>query len=92
MTNKRERNARDLIQDLRNELEQAADHEDPARQERLERLIENIDARLEGRIGDEHHQEIVDELREEAVEFEVEHPDVSATIRGFLNMLSSIGI
>ena len=82
---------RELIEELRGELASAAE-EDPAKRERLERLVESIDSRLEGHLAEDHQQELIDELREEAVEFEVEHPDVSATLRGFLQMLSSIGI
>lgn len=91
MPGKEEQRLRQVIEDLRQELEQVAS-EDPAKRERLERLRSSIDARLEGPVAADHQQELIEELRDEAVEFEVEHPDVSATLRGFLNMLSNIGI
>lgn len=80
-----------IIQELKAELENA-EVADPDKRARLERLIESIDGRLEGHLEEDHHQELVEELREEAMEFDVEHPDISGTIRSFLNMLSSIGI
>ena len=82
---------RELVQQLKAELEQA-EVDDPEKRERLERLVQNIDGRLEGHLEEDHQQELVDELREEAVEFEVEHPEIAGAIRSFLNFLSSIGI
>lgn len=83
-----QRSAHALIEDLKAELARAP-VDDPAARERLERIV----ARLDERVEDEPpHQELVDELTEDVAEFEAAHPHLAATLRGFMNMLSSIGI
>lgn len=77
-----------LLEQLRDELAQIK-HGSVGGSERLDRLLDRIDSHLD---EEEEDSQIAEELREEAVEFELEHPDAAASIRTFLNMLSNLGI
>lgn len=81
---------RALIAELRATLAET-EVDDAARRERLDRIVERLDERLASGPPHDHHQ-LAEELREDAMEFAVEHPDLAATLRSFMRMLSSIGI
>ncbi len=81
----------DLIKELRLELEKAELH-DSDRSAKLRDLSAQIEARLDTHIEEDHQREIAEELNEEIVEFAAEHPELAASIRSIVNMLSSIGI
>ncbi len=63
----------------------------PAR-DRVQRLIADVEHRLEQAEDDEKDETLLDRIREELTEFEVEHPTVAAALETVMNTLSNAGI
>lgn len=81
----------ELIAKLKRELEEIDDG-DPGKSEELSALVETIEDRLEAHLEEDHQHELLDELNEEVVNFETEHPEFAGTIRNLINMLSNLGL
>ena len=81
----------DLINKLKSELDNLSD-DDPAKGEELAALIGTIEDRLGAHLEEDHQSELLDELNEEVLNFESEHPEFAGTIRGLINMLSNLGL
>lgn len=81
----------ELINRLKRELEDL-DRADPRKSEELGVLIETIEDRLGAHLEEDHQHELLDELNEEVVNFESEHPEFAGTIRSLINMLSNLGL
>ena len=81
----------ELLRELKDQLDGVAAQSSEKRT-RLENLIANIEGRLNSHINEDYQQELVDEISEEVVEFEADHPTAAATIRSIINMLSSLGL
>jgi hypothetical protein len=81
----------ELLRELKDQLDRVAAQSSEKRT-RLENLIANIEGRLNSHINEDYQQELVDEISEEVVEFEADHPTAAATIRSIINMLSSLGL
>ena len=81
----------ELLRELKDQLDGIGSQSSEKRM-RLENLIANIEGRLSSHINEDYHQELVDEISEEVVEFETDYPNAAATIRNIINMLSSLGL
>lgn len=81
----------ELLRELTSQLDDIGS-QSPEKRIRLESLIANIEGRLSSHINEDYQQELVDEISEEVVEFEADHPTAAATIRSIINMLSSLGL
>ena len=81
----------ELLRELKDQLDGIGSQSSEKRL-RLENLIANIEGRLSSHINEDYQQELVDEISEEVVEFETDHPNAAATIRNIINMLSGLGL
>ena len=81
----------ELLRELKDQLDGIGSQSSEKRL-RLENLIANIEGRLSSHINEDYQQELVDEISEEVVEFEADHPNAAATIRNIINMLSGLGL
>ena len=81
----------ELLRELKDQLDGIGSQSSEKRV-RLENLIANIEGRLSSHINEDYQQELVDEISEEVVEFETDHPNAAATIRNIINMLSGLGL
>ena len=81
----------ELLRELKDQLDGIGSQSSEKRM-RLENLIANIEGRLSSHINEDYQQELVDEISEEVVEFETDHPNAAATIRNIINMLSGLGL
>ena len=79
----------DLLRELREKLDNL---HAPEERERLTRLADDIEGRMTAHLNEDHQQELIDELRDEVIQFEARHPDAAATIHSLINMLSSLGL
>lgn len=86
-----QRGVHELLRELKDQLDGVA-AQSPEKRTRLENLISNIEGRLNSHINEDYHQELVDEISEEVVEFEADHPTAAAIIRSIINTLSSLGL
>jgi len=84
-----EKGVHELLRELQSQLDQVRSPED---RERLTNLVTDIRSRLGAHLDEDPQQELIDELREEVIEFEADHPDAAATIHSLINMLSNLGI
>ncbi|MEN7972603.1 MAG: DUF4404 family protein [Verrucomicrobiota bacterium] len=80
------KNVKEMIGELKRELEKAP-KETGFLEERLEQAREGVE-----RYTPEALQELVEVLRREADEFEVEHPRITALINNVMTSLSNLGI
>ena len=74
------------IDDLKSELERT-----PEETSQFEELLERTKDGIE-RYTPETLQELVQDLQQEAKEFEVEHPQITAMINQIMTSLSNLGI
>lgn len=81
----------ELLADLKDELDRISEHTEED-QEDLRGLVDTIEARINAHLGEDPQQELFEEITEEVVEFENDHPEFAATIRSLVNMLSNLGI
>jgi len=79
----------DLLKQLRKEL--AASRGDHDARERLERLIDEIETRLEDSTAD-RHEGLLDRISETVEEFETSHPRATAILNEIMMTLSNLGI
>jgi uncharacterized protein DUF4404 len=79
------------LEALRAESDRQEDMAGPAR-ERLKQLIADIERRLDQAEDAEPHENLVERLRDELAQFEVEHPTLAAALESVLNTLSNAGI
>ena len=80
-----------LLAELKSELDRISE-DDPGRQTELRGLVDTIEARIHAHLEEDPQQELFDEITEEVVEFENDHPEFAATVRNLVNMLSNLGI
>ncbi len=73
---------------LRSELEGA----DETTRKRMEALVERVERRLAEGDGNKTQPGLLQELEEEIMHFEVEHPRLTAIINDIMVALSSMGI
>lgn len=81
----------ELLQRLRAKLD-AVGRDENRRAAEIDGLVRRLDRRIEGHINEDEQREILADIEQEIVEFEVEHPEVAGTLRNILNMLSSLGV
>lgn len=80
------------LERLRHELESLdADASDPRDTKRLRALIDDVESQLDALEGDEDGS-LVDGLRAQVEQFEVEHPRVTAILNDIMVTLSNMGI
>lgn len=80
------------LERLRKEIEQL-DNADQASRDRLDRLIEEIEARLrQSDEEDDDDESLQDRVQEAIVEFETEHPRATAILNDIMVTLSNMGI
>ena len=77
---------RKKIDDLKTELERT-----PKETSQFEELLERTKDRIE-RYTPETLQDLVQDLQQEAKEFEIEHPQITALINQVMTSLSNLGI
>ena len=77
---------KDLLSDLREAIDAAADGAD--NKEELARLSRE----LERRLNEEDEEGVVDDLREEVTKFEVSHPKLASVINRTADALSAMGL
>ncbi len=75
-----------LLEQLRDELRTLDSHDKHAR---LSALTDQIELQLEQ--TDQHHA-LAQELSDEVVEFEVEHPTIAGVIQNLIRLLGNIGV
>ena len=80
-----------MLSELKSELDRISDG-NPEEQTQLRGLVDTIEARIHAHLGEDPQQELFDEITEEVVEFENDHPEFAATVRNLVNMLSNLGI
>ena len=81
----------ELLQRLRAKLESVG-RDEPRRAAEIKALIQRLDRRIDGHINEDEQREILADIEQEVVEFEVEHPELVGAVRNLLNMLSSLGV
>ena len=79
------------LEALRAECDRLEGMPGPAR-DRVQRLIADVEHRLEQAEDDEKDETLTDRIREELTEFKVEHPTVAAALETVMNTLSNAGI
>jgi F0F1-type ATP synthase membrane subunit b/b' len=79
----------ELLEQLRREL--AASRGDRATREHLEKLIDEIEARLEDSTT-ERHESLLERIAEAVEEFETTHPRATAILNEIMMTLSNLGI
>lgn len=87
MTEESKRKLDEDLKRLRSELENA----DEATRKRMEALVEKVEQRLaegEGKAA----QGLLQELEEEIMQFEIEHPRLTAILNDLMVTLSNMGI
>ena len=80
-----------LLTELKCELDRISE-DNPDEQAKLRGLVDTIEARINARLEEDPQQELFEEITEEVVEFENDHPEFAATVRNLVNMLSNLGI
>jgi len=63
----------------------------PELKEGLERLLTKLEAKLES-IEDGNHLHLVEDMKDALVQFEVEHPSITATINQLMVALANMGV
>ena len=96
----KERKLRETLAELHRELERT-EPRDTAARERVKQAAREIDAWLESaetseqraeRPDEDADESVGDRLRDAAIRFEEEHPNLSATVRRVIDALSDLGI
>ncbi len=82
---------RDDIEKLRKEIEKLGAEEDASR-EKLEGLLQDIEAGLETEEQNKNQSELLAGLKESVNHFETEHPRATAIINDIMVTLSNMGI
>ena len=77
----------ELLERLKTELT-ALESDDPEAEQRVSDLLERIEHRIENHVDEDEHREFLEDVTAEVVEFEVEHPDLAAVIRGVMRFFS----
>lgn len=78
----------DSLKRLRSELESA----DESTRKRIEALVERVERQLAGGEGKQSRHSLLQELEEEIMHFEVEHPRLTAIVNDIMVALSNMGI
>ncbi len=86
-----ENKLRDDIEKLRNEIENLSADEDISK-EKLEMLLQDIEAGLEDEEQKNNQSELLAGLKESVNHFETEHPRATAIINDIMVTLSNMGI
>jgi transcriptional regulator NrdR family protein len=86
-----ENKLRDDIEKLRNEIENLSADEDVSK-EKLEMLLQDIEAGLEDEEQKNNQSELLAGLKESVNHFETEHPRATAIINDIMVTLSNMGI
>jgi len=82
---------RDDIEKLRKEIEKLGAEEEASR-EKLEGLLQDIEAGLETEEQNKNQSELLAGLKESVEHFETEHPRATAIINDIMVTLSNMGI
>jgi len=82
---------RDDIEKLRKEIEKLGAEEEASR-EKLEGLLQDIEASLETEEQNKNQSELLAGLKESVEHFETEHPRATAIINDIMVTLSNMGI
>lgn len=59
---------------------------------RLEDLVEGLEKKLESPSDEEHHDTLLENVRDSVEHFEVEHPRITAILNDVMMALSNMGI
>lgn len=78
----------DSLKRLRSELKSA----DESTRKRIEALLERVERQLAGGEGKQSRYSLLQELEEEIMHFEVEHPRLTAIVNDIMVTLSNMGI
>ncbi|MCX7113006.1 MAG: DUF4404 family protein [Candidatus Methylumidiphilus sp.] len=84
-----EQKINDALGALREEGERL---DSPEARERLTNLVENIEQNVDYTGVSEGHQDLVEDVKEAIVHFEVEHPSVTGILNEVIMTLSNMGI
>lgn len=82
---------RQSLKELRSELERLEAEEAQIR-ERLDTLISGVETRLDKPEDVEHHQSLVQDIRQSISQFEVSHPRATAILNQIMVTLGNMGI
>ena len=66
--------------------------DNPEARERLTNLVENIEQNIDYSGLSEQHQDLVEDVKEAIVHFEVEHPSVTGILHEVIMTLGNMGI
>jgi hypothetical protein len=66
--------------------------DNPEARERLSNLVENIEQNVDYSGLSEEHQDLVEDVKEAIVHFEVEHPSITGILNEIMMTLSNVGI
>jgi len=72
--------------------EQGGRLDNPEARERLSNLVENIEQNVDYSGVSEEHQDLVEDVKEAIVHFEVEHPSITGILNEVMMTLSNVGI
>jgi len=76
-----------LVKELQN-----IDEKDEQAKARLKELIRSIEQKLDEPENRELHGQLLDKIKEEAIQYEVKHPLVSKTLEDIVGILVRLGI
>lgn len=76
---------------LKTEIEKL-DNADSSSKERINLIIDGINAKLNNDSDTEHHDKLLDQVNDSIVHFETSHPALSEAMSRLFNILSNMGI
>lgn len=82
---------RELLEQLHGEIE-ALESSDAETKSRLNNLILDLEQTLDRPVDAEHHENVVQDLRESIRHLEVEHPRTTGILNHIMMTLSNMGI
>ena len=82
---------RNDLETLREEVNQLAGS-NPEAQQRLNRLISDLETRIAADPTEAEHDNLIENIREEISNFETEHPRATAILNDIMVTLSNMGI
>jgi len=82
---------REDIERLRAEIE-SLEGADPATREKLRRLVEDLEGRLEHADQAPGHEDLADQLRDTMLQFETSHPTLTGILNDIMIKLVNMGI
>lgn len=79
------------IQELKDQIA-ALNVDDSAAKLKLNDLVDNLEKKLASPDDAEHHQNVLDEVRDSVETFEIEHPRLTGILNDIMMTLSNMGI